>query len=249
VTLPAAGTAIESSRVGDVVLSVRGVTVRYGGIEAVSDVSLDVRQGELHGLIGPNGAGKTSFIDAISGFEPPVEGRVVLDDVEIDRWPPHKRARAGLTRTFQHLELYADLTVRENLIAAADASGSKRARVDEAAELVGIQRHLDHSVKDLAHGVRRLVAVARAVATEPRVLVLDEPASGLDNTETEALGLALRELVDGGVGLLLVDHDMALVMGVSRHVTVLDQGRVIADGTPLEVVANPAVRVAYLGEV
>jgi ABC-type branched-subunit amino acid transport system ATPase component len=202
------------------------------------------------GLIGPNGAGKTSAIDAITGFTP-ATGSVTLGAEAVQGLKPHARVHRGLGRTFQSLELYDDLTVEENVSVAAVALpfAERMTGVDEALDLVGIQALRDRSAGELSQGERQLVSIARAVASRPAVILLDEPAAGLGPTETTWLGERIRALADAGVGILLVDHDVGLVMGVCDHVHVLDFGRTIAAGTPQEVRADPMVAAAYLGEI
>jgi ABC-type branched-subunit amino acid transport system ATPase component len=222
--------------------------VRFGGVFAVRDVSLVVRQGQIHGLIGPNGAGKTTVIDAITGFEETAAGTIRFDGQDVSRWAPHRRTRAGLSRTFQNLELFEDMTVAENLTAAVGHRGGLDLSENRAVQLLKISHLLDAKVGALAHGVRRLVSVARALMTNPTLLILDEPAAGLDDEETEALGSTLRQLQQADVTVLLVDHDMTLVLSVCDVITVLDRGVVLARGEPSEIKADPAVRLAYLGE-
>ena len=232
---------------GSVVLSVRDVTVRYGAVTAVRDVGFDVRAGEIVGLIGPNGAGKTTLIDAISGFAP-AEGSVALEGSAIDGLAPHRRSRAGLGRTFQDIELYGELSVAENLaIAARRAPGDTSDNVRNVLRMLEIA-HLRHvPAADLSQGQRQLVAVARVLAGQPRVALLDEPAAGLDSTESRWLGDRLRAARAHGVSMVLVDHDMDLVLSLCDRVIVLDLGEVIADGTPDEIRTSPAVVGAYLG--
>jgi len=242
-------------------LTVRELVVNFGGLRAVDDVALDVPAGSISGLIGPNGAGKTTTIDALCGFVPYAEGTITLAGRPIDALRPHQRAKAGLVRTFQSDELFDDLTVRENLVVAAtpgrwwspvvDALMPRRSLrdvdVDHALDVVGMRDRADALPTELSHGQRRLVGIARAVAARPRVLLLDEPAAGLDPAETAALGAVLRELAAAGTGLLLVDHDMTLVLDVCEQLTVLDLGRVIAQGAAGAVRTDPAVIAAYLG--
>jgi branched-chain amino acid transport system ATP-binding protein len=224
------------------VLRASGVSVSFGGLRALAHVGLEVGEGQLVGLIGPNGAGKTTFIDAISGFVRS-RGRVELDGHDLSPLPPHARARRGLARTWQSIELFDDLTVRENLaVAARDADA-----IDRALELLGIGALADVMATDLSQAKRKLVGVARALAAEPRLICLDEPAAGLDANESAELGRRLRRLVDAGTSMLLVDHDMGLVLGVCDDVVVLNFGEVIAHGPPEVVRGDPAVITAYLG--
>ncbi|GAB84026.1 branched-chain amino acid ABC transporter permease/ATP-binding protein [Gordonia rubripertincta] len=232
---------------GSVVLSVRDVTVRYGAVTAVRDVGFDVRAGEIVGLIGPNGAGKTTLIDAISGFAP-AEGSVALEGSAIDGLAPHRRSRAGLGRTFQDIELYGELSVAENLaIAARRAPGDTSDNVRNVLRMLEIAHLRYVPAADLSQGQRQLVAVARVLAGQPRVALLDEPAAGLDSTESRWLGDRLRAARAHGVSMVLVDHDMDLVLSLCDRVIVLDLGEVIADGTPDEIRTSPAVVGAYLG--
>jgi len=241
-------------------LAAHDLAVRFGGVTALDQISIAVPAGGLIGLIGPNGAGKTTTIDALTGFVAH-RGRIELDGVAIDEYPAHERARRGLVRTWQSLELFDDLTVRENCeVAAVPQRLSSFGRdvlrpgrsvdataADEAIELLGLHDVAGRHPIELSLGRRKLVAVARAVAQRPRLLLLDEPAAGLDSTESLALGERLRSVVDHGVAMLLVDHDMGLVLGVCDRVSVLDFGRMIAEGTPAEIRANEGVIEAYLG--
>jgi ABC-type branched-subunit amino acid transport system ATPase component len=222
-------------------LQTDALTVQYGGVRALDALSIDVDDGELVGLIGPNGAGKTTCIDAIAGFAP-CQGSVRFDGRVLDGLPAHRRARLGLLRTFQQVELFDDLDVRGNLLVAA-ARGS----IDEAVELFGVEPLLDRSTTELSDGERKLVGLARAAARRPRLLLLDEPAAGLDSDESLALGERLRDVVRTGVAVLLVDHDMGLVLGVCDRVHVIESGALIASGTPNDVRSDPRVVAAYLG--
>ena len=240
-------------------LRVAGLRVTYGGLTAIDDVSFDVPAGGIVGLIGPNGAGKTTLIDALTGYTRAAAGRITLDGKDITAMPAFRRARIGLGRTFQTVELFDDLTIDENLrVAAAQrarplrrlVSGpgeGPRAAVDWALAAAGLQDVAHESPRALSHGRRKLVGVARALARRPDLLLLDEPAAGLDTHETTELAGWLRELPAQGVTLLLVDHDMSLVLSVCDQVTVLDFGRLIACGTPDEIRNDPAVQAAYLG--
>jgi branched-chain amino acid transport system ATP-binding protein len=246
---------------GAVLLDVRSLTVTYGGVTALADVDLTVGDGEVVGLIGPNGAGKTTCIDAIGGFVTPSRGEVALAGRPLEGLAPHARVGAGLARTFQACELFPDLTVRENLAVAAqdrtrwswlrDAVAPRRtatgARVGELLDRFELHAEADVRPDALPHGRQRIVDLARALATRPRVVLLDEPAAGLDPAETDALGEVVRTLPGDGVAVLLVDHDMGLVMRSCSRIHVLDLGRVIASGPPDAVRADPAVVAAYLG--
>ena len=243
------------------VLSATGVSVSFGGVRAVVDVDLQVGPGRLVGLIGPNGAGKTTFIDAISGFVAS-RGRVELDGRDLTGLPPHVRARAGLARTWQSIELFDDLSVRENLLVAsshrpsmfgplreivADSQGSGSETIEATLELLELKSIAHQLPGELSQGQRKLVGIARALVAQPRVVCLDEPGAGLDTDESEALGRRLRGLVDAGQSMLLVDHDMGLVLGICDEVVVLEFGKVIAEGPPDVVRRDPHVIAAYLG--
>jgi sulfate-transporting ATPase len=231
-----------------IVLEVEGLTVQYGGVVAVSDAALRVPAGAIVGLIGPNGAGKTSAIDAITGFAK-ASGTVTLDGTRIDALPTHQRVRRGLARTFQQLELYDDLTVEENVSAAAFGvrGEARRGAVQRALDLVGIAELRERDAGDLSQGQRQLVSIARACAADPKVILLDEPAAGLDTTESRWLGDRIRNISANGTGIMLVDHDVALVLDICDYIYVLDFGEVIAEGDPAHVRSNRAVADAYLG--
>ena len=230
-------------------LEITGVSVRFGGVTAVDHAHLEAEAGRITGLIGPNGAGKTTLFNVITGVQPASSGTVVLDGRDITNLPTWRRARMGLARTFQRLELFWTLPVIENVLVAAEQAGEADPLATATAmlERVGIAHLAGEPAGQLPTGSARLVEVARALACSPRVLLLDEPASGLDERETEELGSLLRGLADDGLAVLLVEHDMSLVMGVCDHVSVLDLGRVIASGSPAEVRAHPLVIEAYLG--
>jgi len=235
-------------------LDVTDITVRFGGSMALNSVSLTAEPGQVTGLIGPNGAGKTTMFNVISGLQTPDSGSVVLDGTDLTRLSPTKRARRGLARTFQRLELFTMLTVRENIRVAADIHRSwSKSKVDAAAQVeqiierVGLGEVADQLVTAVPTGQARLVELGRALACEPQVLLLDEPAAGQNASETERFAGLLRELAADGVAVVLVEHDVKLVVGVCDVINVLDFGRVLAVGNPAEIQANPAVREAYLG--
>jgi branched-chain amino acid transport system ATP-binding protein len=239
--------------------SARQISVSFGGVHAVMGVDIEVEPGQLVGLIGPNGAGKTTFIDAVTGFVGH-SGTVELGGEDITSLRPHARTRKGLSRTWQSTELFDDLTVWENLTVAAHhptmvesvkelftRPGARQPGVDEAMERLGIGDLADAMPSELTQGKRKLVSVARALAARPKLLLLDEPAAGLDATESEQLGEHLRQVVDQGTPTLLVDHDMGLVMRICDEIVVIEFGRVIGQGTPAEVRQNDKVVAAYLG--
>jgi branched-chain amino acid transport system ATP-binding protein len=229
-------------------LCISGLSVAFGGVRAIEGVDLAVGRGELVGLIGPNGAGKSTFVDAVTGFVRPSHGEVMFGGRVTTHWGPRRLAHYGLVRTFQHLELFDDLTVGENIAAAAKSTrrGSNAARA-RAVQLCGLEDMLDRLVPQVPAGRRRLVALARALAADPIVLLADEPGAGLDTTESEQLAVVLRDLVSEGLGILLIDHDMNLILSVCDRVAVLVGGRKIAEGTPKQVRADQAVIDAYLG--
>jgi branched-chain amino acid transport system ATP-binding protein len=240
-------------------LAAREISVRYGGVVALSGVSLEVPEGSIVGLIGPNGAGKTTLVDAITGFAP-CEGRVEIAGEDVTRLKPHARSRRGLGRTWQAVELFDDLSVAENLAVSIGAASTwamvrelfvkprlDRARIGEALDALGIGHLFDAMPTELSEGQRKLVGIARAFARSPRVVCLDEPAAGLDTSETRELGLQLRSLRSDLTSMLLIDHDIGFVFGTCDHVVVIEFGLVIAEGSPREIYANDRVIEAYLG--
>ncbi|MCB0976131.1 MAG: ABC transporter ATP-binding protein [Acidimicrobiales bacterium] len=231
-------------------LEISGVSVRFGGLHALDDVSIDARGGMITGLIGPNGAGKTTLFNVITGVQRAASGRVLLDDTRIDRVPAHRRARLGLGRTFQRLELFGSLSVRENIRVATGALPRSRreATVNQLLDRVGLGDVADERADALSTGVGRMLELARCLAAEPSVLLLDEPASGQDDQDTARFAALLTSLAADGMAVLLVEHDMELVMGVCERVHVLEFGRLIASGTAEEIKNDERVRVAYLGE-
>ncbi len=245
-------------------LETNNLTVTFGGLNANDHVDIKVETGTFVGLIGPNGAGKTTFIDAITGFVPTSKGSAIFDGTDLSELKPHERAQLGLVRTFQSLELFEDLSVRDNLLVAAhpttwytlvldvlrikQTNSEIEDRIDWALDVAGLKGLEDQLPTDLPHGQRKLVGVARALAAQPNLVLLDEPAAGLDTAESNALGGHLRGLLDHDVTVFLIDHDMGLVLSVCDFIYVMDFGKIIASGTPDEVRNNPEVVAAYLGE-
>lgn len=247
-------------------LQVRNVTRRFGGLTAVDDVSFDVYEGTIKALIGPNGAGKSTLFNALTGFDRPDEGSVVFDDHELVGRKPRDVVGAGLARTFQNTQLFEEMTAGENVMVGSQArqrrgftmamlrlpnavSEDREARDDASRllRLIGIEEWIDVPAADLPAGIRRLVEIARALATRPRLLLLDEPAAGLNATETHELVQTLFRVRDSGITVVIVEHDMGLVMEVSDEIVVLDRGAKIAEGPPRIIQKDPAVIAAYLG--
>lgn len=248
------------------VLATENLSRRFGGLLAVDDVSFSVRPGTIHGLIGPNGAGKTTLFNLVTGLITPTAGRILLDGRDITSMPAHDRVAAGLSRTFQTPQLFEDMTVLETVMTGRHVRshigivgsmfrvGAKRreeGEVEAAAfallREVGLEAHAGTLARNLAYGQRRALEIARALATEPRVLLLDEVTAGLNPVETNFVANIVRQLRQRGVTVLLVEHDMRFVMGLSECVTVLNFGRRLAEGTPDEILNNEEVIVAYLG--
>ncbi|MBW8482638.1 ABC transporter ATP-binding protein [Actinomadura sp. PM05-2] len=232
-------------------LEVSGVTVSYGGNRVLDGVDLTAGPGRITGLIGPNGAGKSTLFDVVSGLRRPAAGRVSLDGRDVTRLGPARRARHGLARTFQRLELFGRLSVRDNLLVAAELGPDRRhaARaVTALLDRLGLEHLADSPAGALSTGAARLVEVGRALAVRPRLLLLDEPAAGQDGPETERFAALLRSVAADGTAVVLVEHDTGLVMDVCDEVHVLDLGKVIAAGTPAQVSRDAAVLAAYLGD-
>jgi branched-chain amino acid transport system ATP-binding protein len=231
-----------------------GINVRFGGHHAVRDVDLEVEAGQVTGLIGPNGAGKTTTFNAITGLQETAGGRVLLDGEDISDLKPHQRARRGIARTFQRLEVFGSLSARENILVAAEIrksfskdKGDVREDVERIIDLVGVRAVAEERVDSMPTGLARLVELGRALATQPKVLLLDEPASGLDDSESDDFADLLIELGKGGMAILLVEHDVQLVMKVGEHIHVLDFGAILSVGTPAEIQKDERVLEAYLG--
>jgi branched-chain amino acid transport system ATP-binding protein len=234
-------------------LRATAVSRAFTGVQALDDVTLELRRHEVVGLIGPNGAGKTTLVNVMSGFDAPSEGRVELDDQDVTRWTPAKRGRAGLARTFQHNRSFRGLSVRENVEVAALGVGARtrtaRQRADRLLELLELDSQAGVPAAALPHGDERKLGVARALATEPKYVLLDEPAAGLTEADVPAFTEVLRRVRDDyEAGVLLIDHNMALVMAVCDRIHVLDEGRMLVAGTPDEIRGNLDVAAAYLGD-
>ncbi|MEJ6511867.1 MAG: ABC transporter ATP-binding protein [Actinomycetota bacterium] len=233
-----------------------GVKVRFGGNIALDDVSISVEAGSVTGLIGPNGAGKTTLFNTITGLQPLTSGQIIFNDKDVTKEPPHKRTRMGLARTFQRLELFTTLSVRDNVRVAGEIRNrwslrtpkmDVNAETDRIISLVGLSDVADREVGEIPTGKARVVELARALMIQPTLVLLDEPASGQTEEETEQFGRLLRDLTGEGLGICLVEHDMSLVMQVCETIHVLDFGRMIASGSAESVRNNPTVIDAYLG--
>ena len=243
-------------------LEVSGITVRFGGLVAVNNLSFDVARGSIHALIGPNGAGKSTTFNCISRYYQPSEGRILVDGEDVTRHAPSRMAGMGIARTFQNLELFGDLSVYENVLLGCHShsantlgrllrrpGGEIRDLVDSLIERVGLTHDRDTRAKELDFGHQKLLEIARALALKPRLLLLDEPAAGLRNRDIENLDHLLRQLAEkDGITVLLVEHVMQLVMSISDRITVMSFGQKIAEGTPKEISENTTVIEAYLGK-
>jgi branched-chain amino acid transport system ATP-binding protein len=244
------------------VLEINGVTKRFGNLVAVRDVSLNVARGELRAIIGPNGAGKTTFFNLISGFFPPSSGSIMFDGRDITRLATDQRVTLGMARTFQITEIFPELTVFENVRIAAEVAGGFRLkawisradqtvvhqRVEETLKLVALEAKADRLVGELAHGDQRAAEIAMALALKPHLLLLDEPTAGMGDQETYQITQLIRRLHrDSNYTIVLIEHDMRVVFHLADRISVLDQGRLLAEGTPQEIAANETVQAAYLG--
>nr|WP_314069847.1 ABC transporter ATP-binding protein [uncultured Roseococcus sp.] len=253
----------------EVILAVEGVSVRFGGVRALTDVSFEVRRGEVFSIIGPNGAGKTSMVNCISGRYRPTEGRISFDGQDITRLPPSRRAPLGIGRTFQNLALFGHMTVLDNIMVgrhhllksgflrgmvywlggAQTEEIAHRREVEDIIDFLEIQHIRKEPAGTLSYGLRKRVELARAIALKPRLILLDEPMAGMNLEEKEDMARFILDLnQEWGMTVLMIEHDMGVVMDISSRVMVLDFGKKIADGTPDEVLAHPQVRRAYLGE-
>ena len=244
-------------------LEVNNVAKNFGSLAAVRGVSMVVEPGELRAIIGPNGAGKTTFFNMICGFFPPSSGSIVFDGQDVTRVPAHKRVGLGMARTFQITEIFPELTVRENVQSAAEVAAGQTLKmwtsrtdagltdkvVDEMLGLVGLSARADRLVGELAHGDQRATEIAMALALKPRLLLLDEPTAGMGDQETYEITRLIRRLHrDSKYTIVLIEHDMRVVFHLADRITVLDQGRLLAEGTPQEIAASDVVQAAYLGE-
>ncbi|WCB91503.1 sn-glycerol-3-phosphate import ATP-binding protein UgpC [Baekduia alba] len=228
------------------------VTVRFAGLCALDDVGLELGHGEILGLIGPNGAGKTTLLNVLSGFQRPTAGEVELDGRRITRWDPPRRARAGISRTFQDVRLFPDMTTRENcevaLVACGGSRAGARARAREALDQLELEDAADVPARDLPYGLQRRAGLARALCARPRVLLLDEPAAGLNDDESAAMGQTVRQIhAELDCGVVVIEHDVRMILDLCHRVHVLDHGVTLRVGTPDEIRTDPAVVSAYLG--
>ncbi|MDI2099096.1 ABC transporter ATP-binding protein [Ruicaihuangia caeni] len=233
-------------------LEANGICVEFDGVRALHEATVEVRRGEIMGLIGPNGAGKTTLVNAISGYQNFSRGRVTIDGVDASSWTAPARARGGVVRTFQAVRVFRELTVRENIelgaIGVGSSSASGTALADELMEMLDLHSQADVAAGNLSYGYQRRLGIARSLAAKPQYLLLDEPAAGLSEEESVVMSHVLRDIRDEfGCGMLLIEHDMPLVMGICDRITVLNFGEILATGTPAEIRNNRSVVEAYLG--
>jgi branched-chain amino acid transport system permease protein len=260
VKAPAAAAALQLSPAtvgGGIVLSVEGLSKHFGGLKAVDNVDIDVRRGGVHALIGPNGSGKTTTLNVLSGIYKATAGRVILDGTDITAMPPHQRAAAGLGRTFQNIRLFRSMSALENVVIGAERPGNTLigqrdddaldARAMSALSFVGLGDRANEPISGFSYGHQRLIEIARALAANPTLLLLDEPAAGLNSSEKLELHALLKRIAAQGLTILIIDHDMTLVSEAAQHITVLNFGRRIADGESMLVLRHPDVVSAYLG--
>jgi branched-chain amino acid transport system ATP-binding protein len=243
----------DETRRSGATLRAAGVSRAFAGVQALRDVTLELHRHEVVGLIGPNGAGKSTLVNVLSGFDFPDDGAVELEGRDVTRWRPHRRGRAGLSRTFQHARSFRGLSVRENVEVSALGAGAgpreARRRANSLLESLQLGGYAERRAGSLPHGDERRLGVARALATEPRFVLMDEPAAGLPEAEVPAFAQVVRSVRDEhDAGVLLIDHNMALIMGVCDRIQVLDRGLTLAEGTPGEIRSNIDVAAAYLGE-
>jgi len=247
-------------------LSIRNLSKTFGGVKAVQDVSIDIKQGTIHSVIGPNGAGKTTLFNLITGIYTPTSGEVLFRDENVAGKSPDELARRGMSRTFQNLQVCMNMSALENVMVGAHlrlnqsliagllrlpavrrADNACREEAAELMQFVGVGRYLDHAASQMPYGALKRLEIARALAARPQILLLDEPAAGLNHTETGEIEALIHKVAESGVTVVLVEHDMKLVMNLSSHISVLDYGKKLAEGTPAEVRSNPDVIAAYLG--
>ena len=247
-------------------LSIQALSKRFGGVDAVSEISFDIHPGPVHAVIGPNGAGKTTLFNLVTGVYTPSNGRVEMEGRDLAGLAVHRRASLGLSRTFQNLQICMNMTARENVMLGAHLSldgrflpsllrfpairrGDQvcRERATELMQFVGVGAYVDSDASAMPYGALKRLEIARALAANPKLLLLDEPAAGLNHSETAEIERLIRKLAEGGITVVLVEHDMRLVMDVSEHIVVLNYGRKLAEGSPDQIRANPDVVAAYLG--